>query len=148
MDGLEWHRYVCMYNCACDSHVISSQSHCFLSQSISNFAVIEVVKPKVGERKPARVRADVTLQLNLQKAVKEEWESQCTSPLFSVKCYLPPFCATGLKKHDVCFLITCQPETSVDVTLDYTSQFVPQVCYHGSQCCLIICVTMAASVAS
>ena len=45
-------------------------------QAISDFSIVEVVKPNVGERKPARVRADVTLQLSVHQSVKEEWEGE------------------------------------------------------------------------
>ena len=38
---------------------------------------MEVVKPNVGEKKPARVRADVTLQLSVHQSIKEEWEGGC-----------------------------------------------------------------------
>jgi intron-binding protein aquarius len=78
-----------------------------MANAISDFSIVEVVKPNVGERKPARVRADVTLQLSVHQSVKEEWEA--------------------LRKHDVCFLITCRPSTSRDTTLDLKSQFIPQV---------------------
>ena len=76
-------------------------------QQITSFSVIEVLKPKVGEVCPARVRADVTLTLNVQPSVRAEWEA--------------------LRKHDVCFLITCRPSSSIGSLLDFSSHFVPQV---------------------
>ena len=76
-------------------------------QQITSFSVIEVLKPRVGEACPARVRADVTLTLNVQPSVRMEWEA--------------------LRKHDVCFLITCRPSSSIGSSLDYGSHFVPQV---------------------
>lgn len=56
---------------------------------ISSFAVVEVAKPHIGEKKPSRVRADVSVTLSVRKEIKEEWES--------------------LRKHDVCFLLTIKP---------------------------------------
>ena len=76
-------------------------------QQITSFSVIEVLKPRVGEACPARVRADITLTLNVQPSVRAEWEA--------------------LRKHDVCFLITCRPSSSIGSSLDYSSHFVPQV---------------------
>lgn len=56
---------------------------------IATFAVVEVMKPHIGERKPSRVRADVSVTLSVRKEIKDEWEN--------------------LRKHDVCFLITVKP---------------------------------------
>ena len=50
----------------------------------------QVAKPNIGERRPARVRADVTVNLSVRPEVKAEWE--------------------GLRKHDVCFLVTVRPQ--------------------------------------
>ena len=41
---------------------------------ISTFSVVEVGKPNVGENRPSRVRADVTVELNVADSVKMEWE--------------------------------------------------------------------------
>ena len=49
-----------------------------------------MAKPNIGERRPARVRADVTVNLSVRPEVKAEWE--------------------GLRKHDVCFLVTVRPQ--------------------------------------
>lgn len=43
----------------------------------------------LGDLQPSRVRADVSVTLNLKKDVQEEWEN--------------------LRKHDVCFLLTVRP---------------------------------------
>lgn len=43
----------------------------------------------LGDLKPSRVRADVSVTLNVKKDVQEEWEN--------------------LRKHDVCFLLTLKP---------------------------------------
>lgn len=42
-----------------------------------------------GEKRPSRVRADVTINLNVRDEIKNEWEN--------------------LRKHDVCFLVTVKP---------------------------------------
>ncbi|XP_058118487.1 RNA helicase aquarius [Anopheles ziemanni] len=74
---------------------------------IQSFAVVEVSKPHIGEKKPSRVRADVSVTLNVRKEVQEEWEN--------------------LRKHDVCFLITVRPTRPIGTKYDYREHFVPQV---------------------
>ncbi|XP_035781501.1 RNA helicase aquarius-like [Anopheles albimanus] len=74
---------------------------------IQSFAVVEVSKPHIGEKKPSRVRADVAVTLNVRKEVQEEWEN--------------------LRKHDVCFLITVRPQQPIGTKYDYRGHFVPQV---------------------
>jgi intron-binding protein aquarius len=46
-----------------------------------------------GEKRPSRVRADVTVNLSVRNEIKTEWEN--------------------LRKHDVCFLITVHPTASI-----------------------------------
>lgn len=60
-----------------------------MAQPITAFSIVEVGKPNIGERQPSRVRADVTVVLDVRNDVKNEWES--------------------LRKHDACFLITVRP---------------------------------------
>nr|XP_019560772.2 RNA helicase aquarius-like [Aedes albopictus] len=74
---------------------------------IQSFAVVEVSKPHIGEKKPSRVRADVSVTLNVRKEIQEEWEN--------------------LRKHDVCFLVTVKPTTPIGTKFDYKEHFVPQV---------------------
>lgn len=64
-----------------------------MAQPITQFAVVEVAKPNVGENRPSRVRADVTINLSVRKEIKSEWEN--------------------LRKHDVCFLITVKPPNPI-----------------------------------
>lgn len=64
-----------------------------MAQPIVNFAVVEVAKPNIGENHPSRVRADVTVNLNVRREIKNEWEN--------------------LRKHDVCFLITVRPSVPI-----------------------------------
>ncbi|KAF2366652.1 Intron-binding protein aquarius N-terminal [Trinorchestia longiramus] len=59
-----------------------------MAQVIFNFAVCEVAQPNVGEDKPSRVRADITVNLNVRLEIKNEWEA--------------------LRKHDVCLLLSVQ----------------------------------------
>jgi intron-binding protein aquarius len=64
-----------------------------MAQPITQFAVVEVAKPNVGENRPSRVRADVTINLSVRKEIKSEWEN--------------------LRKHDVCFLMTVKPPNPI-----------------------------------
>lgn len=45
-----------------------------MAQPITSFSIVEVAKPNIGESWPARVRADVTINLNVQDHIKQEWE--------------------------------------------------------------------------
>ncbi|XP_055625875.1 RNA helicase aquarius [Toxorhynchites rutilus septentrionalis] len=74
---------------------------------IQSFAVVEVSKPHIGEKKPSRVRADVSVTLNVRKEIQEEWEN--------------------LRKHDVCFLINVRPTKPIGTKYDYKEHFIPQV---------------------
>lgn len=53
-----------------------------MAQTITAFSIVEVAKPNIGESWPARVRADVTVNLNVQDHIKHEWEgkSMCVCP--------------------------------------------------------------------
>ena len=44
---------------------------------IASFSVVEVGRPNVGENRPSRVKADVSVELNVTDLVKREWEGQC-----------------------------------------------------------------------
>ncbi|XP_018395286.1 PREDICTED: intron-binding protein aquarius [Cyphomyrmex costatus] len=78
-----------------------------MAQPITQFAVVEVAKPNVGENRPSRVRADVTINLSVRKEIKSEWEN--------------------LRKHDVCFLITVKPPNPIGTKYSHKLPFVPQV---------------------
>lgn len=45
-----------------------------MAQPIVSFTVVEVAKPNIGENWPMRVRADVTINLNVRDNIKDEWE--------------------------------------------------------------------------
>ncbi|KAK9877997.1 hypothetical protein WA026_020211 [Henosepilachna vigintioctopunctata] len=78
-----------------------------MAQPILHFAVVEVAKPNIGEKRPSRVRADVTVNLAVKPDIKAEWES--------------------LRKHDVCFLITVKPQNVIGTKYNYKMPFIPQV---------------------
>ncbi|XP_055013721.1 LOW QUALITY PROTEIN: RNA helicase aquarius [Boleophthalmus pectinirostris] len=77
-----------------------------MAQFITGFSIVEVAKPNIGESWPARVRADVTVNLNVQDHIKNEWE--------------------GLRKHDVCFLITVRPCLPYGTRFDRRQPFLEQ----------------------
>ncbi|NP_956758.2 RNA helicase aquarius [Danio rerio] len=77
-----------------------------MAQTIVSFSIVEVAKPNIGENWPARVRADVTINLNIRDHIKNEWE--------------------GLRKHDVCFLITVRPNLPYGTRFDRRQPFVDQ----------------------
>ncbi|XP_018334120.1 RNA helicase aquarius [Agrilus planipennis] len=86
-----------------------------MAQPIINFAVVEVSKPNIGEKKPSRVRADITVNLSIRPEVKAEWEN--------------------LRKHDVCFLISVNPPNTIGTRYDYKQPFIPQVGLHYVRGC-------------
>lgn len=47
-----------------------------MAQTIVSFSIVEVAKPNIGENWPARVRADITLNLNIRDHIKNEWEGK------------------------------------------------------------------------
>ena len=48
-------------------------------------------RPNVGENRPSRVRADVSLTLRVGDSVKHEWESEFNSLVWSTQNYWPVF---------------------------------------------------------
>ncbi|KRX19899.1 Intron-binding protein aquarius [Trichinella nelsoni] len=80
---------------------------------IMHFVVIEVGRPRVGEKAPSVVRADVQLMLDVRQDVRTEWESAPHR--------------RDLRKHDVGFLLTIRP-TALPGTLYCPSEpFLPQI---------------------
>lgn len=77
-----------------------------MAQTITSFSIVEVAKPNIGENWPARVRADITINLNIRDHIKHEWE--------------------GLRKHDVCFLVTVRPNLPYGTRFDRRQSFVEQ----------------------
>ncbi|CAH1791178.1 unnamed protein product [Owenia fusiformis] len=78
-----------------------------MAQPLVGFNVVEVAKPNIGENWPARVRADITVNLNLKPNIKAEWE--------------------GLRKHDVAFLVTVRPTMKIGYRYHPKEPFIPQV---------------------
>ncbi|KAJ8289040.1 hypothetical protein COCON_G00016990 [Conger conger] len=77
-----------------------------MAQTILSFSIVEVAKPNIGDNWPARVRADITINLNVRDHIKHEWE--------------------GLRKHDVCFLVTVRPTLPYGTRFDRRQPFVGQ----------------------
>uniref|UniRef100_A0A4W3HYW8 RNA helicase aquarius n=1 Tax=Callorhinchus milii TaxID=7868 RepID=A0A4W3HYW8_CALMI len=77
-----------------------------MAQPIVTFSIVEVAKPNIGESWPARVRADVTINLNVRPQIKTEWEA--------------------LRKHDVCFLITVRTVLAYGTKFDRKQPFATQ----------------------
>ncbi|XP_048393345.1 RNA helicase aquarius isoform X3 [Stegostoma tigrinum] len=77
-----------------------------MAQPIVTFSIVEVAKPNIGQNWPARVRADVTINLNVRSQIREEWEA--------------------LRKHDVCFLITVRPVLAYGTKFDRKQPFAEQ----------------------
>ncbi|XP_065342666.1 RNA helicase aquarius [Cloeon dipterum] len=78
-----------------------------MAQPITGFTIVEVARPNIGEKRPARVRADVSVHLNVRREIKNEWEN--------------------LRKHDACFLICVQPTNTIGTKITHTQPFIPQV---------------------
>jgi len=103
-----------------------------MAQPIVNFAVVEVAKPDIGrprsifcalcvsrffhcdfvsgEERPSCVRADITVNLNVRREVKAEWEN--------------------LRKHDVCFLITVKPTQPIGRIFFFLKSLIHQISAH------------------
>ena len=94
-----------------------------MAQPLATFNVVEVAKPKIGENHPARVRADVTINVNLRPEVRREWEN--------------------LRKHDVCLLLTVRPTNSIGAKYSFKEPFVPQVRRLGTINCTCTCLILS-----
>ncbi|NXW09774.1 AQR helicase, partial [Fregetta grallaria] len=67
-----------------------------MAQPIVSFTVVEVAKPNIGENWPMRVRADVTINLNVRDNIKDEWEGHhCSKANVTSQQYVT---AEGKKK--------------------------------------------------
>ncbi|MFH4976082.1 hypothetical protein AB6A40_002791 [Gnathostoma spinigerum] len=74
---------------------------------IHSFQIVEVAKPLIGEKSPASVKADISVNLPRRPDIRSEWE--------------------GLRKHDVCFLVTCRPKAVVGTKYDVRKPFKQQI---------------------
>lgn len=59
-----------------------------MAQPIVAFTVVEVAKPNIGENWPTRVRADVTINLNVRDHIKDEWEGNFVFQKVVTFCFL------------------------------------------------------------
>eukprot|EP00116_Pleurobrachia_bachei_P008460 sb/3468722/ len=73
---------------------------------LAKFAIVEVAKPNVGKNHPSRVRADITINLDIRREIASEWDS--------------------LRRHDVCFLLSIE---ALSTTPSYSAKkpFLEQV---------------------
>ncbi|TPP40894.1 Intron-binding protein aquarius [Fasciola gigantica] len=75
---------------------------------IQSFNIVEVAKPHLGSKHPARVRADVRVALaGLRQDIRKEW--------------------LGLRRHDPVFLVTIRPNKPKGWKYNQQEPFVPQI---------------------
>ncbi|KAE9418231.1 hypothetical protein Angca_003479 [Angiostrongylus cantonensis] len=74
---------------------------------LDSFQIVEVGKPLVGEKSPAVVRGEFSVNVGRRADIKQEWES--------------------LRKHDVCFLVTCRSTQPVGTKYDVRKPFKDQI---------------------
>uniref|UniRef100_A0A915BBL4 Intron-binding protein aquarius n=2 Tax=Parascaris univalens TaxID=6257 RepID=A0A915BBL4_PARUN len=74
---------------------------------IHSFQIVEVAKPLIGEKSPATVKADIGITLPRSRILRAEWE--------------------GLRKHDVCFLLTCRPKAAIGTKYNVQKPFKEQI---------------------
>ncbi|VDM58006.1 unnamed protein product [Angiostrongylus costaricensis] len=72
---------------------------------LDSFQIVEVVF--VGEKSPAVVRGEFSVNVGRRADIKQEWES--------------------LRKHDVCFLVTCRSTQPVGTKYDVRKPFKDQI---------------------
>jgi len=91
---------------------------------------LQVAKPRIGENHPARVSADVTVNLNLKPEIKREWESAYPADSLSLLsiyntmsavnvllCFL--FCLSHSGDMHICALILYRPRSALYKSLTY-----------------------------
>lgn len=78
-----------------------------MALAIDSLIITQVKSPNLGEKNPSKVKADIKVNLNVQSAVKKEWES--------------------LRKHDVCFLVHVRPQLAPKSQFHYNEDFRKQV---------------------
>jgi intron-binding protein aquarius len=113
-----------------------------MAQPITSFNIVEVAKPNIGEKQPSRVRADVSINLSVRDGIK--------NGMFHIQVFQKPVTIfssdrsnryvsfekklfvisewENLRKHDVCFLVTCRPRASGrPEPYDFSKNFVTQL---------------------
>ena len=86
--------------------------------------MVEVAKPYLGENRPSRVRADITLTLDVPEHVKQEWEGNniYNPTIRNITCTI-----LALRKHDVCLLMAIRPKMSLEENFNTSQNFAEQV---------------------
>jgi len=73
---------------------------------LQTFSIVEVARPLLGEVRPRSVRADIVIDVDLRREMRNEWE--------------------GLKKHDIIFLLTVRPKLPYGTPFDRSVNFLHQ----------------------
>ncbi|WKY11101.1 hypothetical protein Q1695_003001 [Nippostrongylus brasiliensis] len=74
---------------------------------LDSFQIVEVGKPFVGEKSPSIVKGEFSVNVGRRMDIKQEWEN--------------------LRKHDVCFLVTCRSTQPVGTKYDVRKPFKDQI---------------------
>ncbi|CAI5452967.1 unnamed protein product [Caenorhabditis angaria] len=78
-----------------------------MALQIESFQISEVAKPRVGEKSPAIVRGVLSVNVGRRWDIRAEWEN--------------------MRKHDVCFLVSCRAKQSARGTFDIRKKFSDQI---------------------
>lgn len=93
---------------------------------INRFEIFDVGKPNVGCKPPSRVRAKITVTLNVRDNIKSEWEGSVCIFTIRWQDWLL-ILISGLRKHDICFLVSVKPTRTIGSPLDPNCGFVEQI---------------------
>ncbi|KAK6049268.1 hypothetical protein COOONC_13227, partial [Cooperia oncophora] len=74
---------------------------------LDSFQIVEVGKPFVGDKSPSVVKGEFAVNVGRRMDIKQEWEN--------------------LRKHDVCFLVTCRSTQPVGTKYDIRKPFKDQI---------------------
>ncbi|KAK6023673.1 hypothetical protein OSTOST_10532 [Ostertagia ostertagi] len=74
---------------------------------LDSFQIVEVGKPFVGDKSPSIVKGEFAVNVGRRTDIKQEWEN--------------------LRKHDVCFLVTCRSTQPVGTKYDVRKPFKDQI---------------------
>ncbi|VDK57095.1 unnamed protein product [Cylicostephanus goldi] len=74
---------------------------------LDSFQIVEVGKPFVGDKSPSVVKGEFAVNVGRRVDIRQEWES--------------------LRKHDVCFLVTCRSTQPVGTKYDVRKPFKDQI---------------------
>lgn len=100
-----------------EDQTVNFSSWSRMAQAVTNFTLIEVGAPNVGEQAPSRLRADVSFDFEfLREDIRKEWES--------------------LRKYDIGFLVTLRPSNTKEQKYNPKESFLKQmglVCVRGCE---------------